>query len=387
VPPLGQPERRKIPRDPRVDIMRGAALLMIFIDHVPGNDLSWFTMHVFGFCDAAEVFVLLAGFSAMIAYGRSFSRDGTWVGLRKIAMRCLRIYAAQVGLLLVTLLVVQVWTSLAHFVPLAEAPLLNAGIRGVREGVLLRALPEYLDILPLYIVLLAIFPLIYACARLNLWLTLAGSALLWLASWHFPWLDLTSWPDNEGWYFDPFSWQFLFTIGIAHAVVLQRREALPRYGWLVALCLVFLLFAFLETAPFRIWHLPNLRLFPLEAPDKSRLNPLRLLDIEALFYVTMSSGLIRRIATSSWLRPLEACGRHSLYIFATGCALAMIARMAMRTIGFDWPMQVAVNGIGIAVQCLLALWLEQARRKKVSMEGQGAAPWAPTLSLATRIRM
>ncbi len=378
-PPVLEPashapaERRRIARDPRVDVMRGAALLMIFIDHVPGNDLSWFTMHVFGFCDAAEVFVLLAGFSAMIAYGRSFARDGTLVGLRKIAMRCLRIYAAQVGLLLITLVVVQIWTQSAKLAPLAEGPLLHAGLKGVREGLLLHALPEYLDILPLYIVLLAVFPLIYLCARLNLWLTLAGSAVIWAAALYFPWLDLTSWPDNEGWYFDPFSWQFLFTIGLAHAVVLQRREALPRYPWLIAACLVFLLFAFLETAPFAVWHLPDLRLFPLEPPDKSRLNPLRLLDIEALFYVVMSSALIRRVASSVWVRPLEACGRHSLYVFAAGCVLGMIARLALRTLGFAWPMQVAVNGIGLAAQCLLALWLERARRRRTATPAPSSA--------------
>ncbi len=56
-------------RDLRVDVLRGISLLMIFIDHIPDNSLGLVTIHNFGFSDAAEVFVLLAGFSSMLAYG------------------------------------------------------------------------------------------------------------------------------------------------------------------------------------------------------------------------------------------------------------------------------------------------------------------------------
>ena len=63
-------------RDHRIDVLRGLALLMIFVDHIPDNVLSLVTMHNFGFCDAAEAFVLLAGMSSMLAYGRAFERSG-----------------------------------------------------------------------------------------------------------------------------------------------------------------------------------------------------------------------------------------------------------------------------------------------------------------------
>lgn len=65
-------------RDLRIDFFRGLALLFIFIDHVPDNVLARFTLRNFGFADAAEVFVLLAGFSAVLAYGRTFERP--WKG-------------------------------------------------------------------------------------------------------------------------------------------------------------------------------------------------------------------------------------------------------------------------------------------------------------------
>src|SRR5580704_14279789 len=71
-------------RDPRIDVMRGMALLMIFVDHIPGNLLSSATLQNFGFSDAAEVFVFLAGMSSMLAYGKAFERDGAIGGLRRI---------------------------------------------------------------------------------------------------------------------------------------------------------------------------------------------------------------------------------------------------------------------------------------------------------------
>ena len=84
----------KATRDRRIDFFRGAALLFIYIDHIPGNFLSRITLHNFGFSDAAELFVLLAGVSAAFAYGRR--RDAT----SAVLQRAWTIYVAHVALLL-----------------------------------------------------------------------------------------------------------------------------------------------------------------------------------------------------------------------------------------------------------------------------------------------
>ena len=89
------PSRKPSQRDLRVDLLRGIALLTIFIDHSSGNILGQLTLRNFGFCDAAELFVFLAGFSAVLAYGKCFERDGIAAGLRRIGARCLRLYAFQ----------------------------------------------------------------------------------------------------------------------------------------------------------------------------------------------------------------------------------------------------------------------------------------------------
>ncbi len=49
------------------------------------------------------------------------------------------------------------------------------------------------------------------------------------------------------------------------------------------------------------------------------------------------------------LRAAEACGKHSLEIFAAGCLAALIGRILYRTFGPVWPLQIAVNLIGLAL--------------------------------------
>ena len=130
---------------------------MIFVDHVPGDWLNLITLHNFGFCDAAEVFVFLAGFSSMMAYGTCSISGVTGRRLRRIVARCLRIYVVQGALLFLTLLVVWGWSAHFNIPPRAVAPMLAEGLVGIFRALTLRSLPGYIDILPLYIVLLAAF--------------------------------------------------------------------------------------------------------------------------------------------------------------------------------------------------------------------------------------
>ena len=59
-------------RDVRLDMFRGMALVIIFVTHVPGLVFAGLTPRAFGFTDAAEAFVLLAGLAAYFAYAPAF---------------------------------------------------------------------------------------------------------------------------------------------------------------------------------------------------------------------------------------------------------------------------------------------------------------------------
>jgi len=83
-------QKNLIRRDLCVEFFRGLALITIFVDHVPHNRWAAITQQNFGFSDAAELFVALAGFSAVLAYGRYFDKTVSAEGYGKLATASLR---------------------------------------------------------------------------------------------------------------------------------------------------------------------------------------------------------------------------------------------------------------------------------------------------------
>ena len=63
--------------DLRLDFFRSIALFLIFIDHIPGNVLSHFTIQSIGFSDAAEIFIFISGYTVALVYGRRMLERGT----------------------------------------------------------------------------------------------------------------------------------------------------------------------------------------------------------------------------------------------------------------------------------------------------------------------
>jgi len=371
------PTARKPGRDHRVDALRGVALTMMFCDHIPQNLLNRFTIRNLGFCDAAEIFVLLAGFASMLAYGRLFERDGWRVGLGRLGRRVLKLYLFQMGMLVTTVTTIKLWRH-HHPVPVDFLePELAHGLHGFWRVFLLQALPGNLNILPLYMVLLILFPLIWlGLTRLPL-PTLAASAALWLTINLDPALNLPNWLDPDGWYFDPFAWQFLFLIGAWSASVTRARGGdLPRSGWLVALCWLYLVFSAVQAFPWAQWGLPNLSPLPIDPPLKTPLSPLRLIDVLAIFYLVQSSRLASRLSNGPLGQILAVYGRHSLEVFSVGTVLDLFGRLVMTTYGTGWIMQVAVNVIGLGTLYAMARLLDrrkQAQKQRAAQAANNAA--------------
>jgi hypothetical protein len=82
----------------------------------------------------------------------------------------------------------------------------------IGQALTLRYKPVNLDVLPLYISLIAASPLILWCMiRRPNWVLLA-SAVLYVAARWFDW-NLASYPPGTTWYFNPFAWQLMFVFG------------------------------------------------------------------------------------------------------------------------------------------------------------------------------
>src|SRR5580693_6293916 len=90
-------------RELRLDLFRGLALWLIYIDHVSPDLLTWFTIRNYGFSDAAEIFIFVSGFTAALVYGRTNFESGIVIGTARVLRRVWQIYTAHVLLFIVLL--------------------------------------------------------------------------------------------------------------------------------------------------------------------------------------------------------------------------------------------------------------------------------------------
>ena len=74
-------------RELRLDLFRGLALWLIFVDHLPPNILTWFTIRNYGFSDATEIFIFISGYTAAFVYGRAMLEAGFVVASARVLRR------------------------------------------------------------------------------------------------------------------------------------------------------------------------------------------------------------------------------------------------------------------------------------------------------------
>ncbi len=123
------------------------------------------------------------------------------------------------------------------------------------EALLLRFRPANMDVLPLYIALLLVFPFVLVAALRLPRALLAVSAAMYVAAPLLGW-NLSTYPGDEGWFFNPFTWQLLFVIGTLCACAPQALAPATRWRpWLGAVAAAYLVFALAIVAT---WYVPAL---------------------------------------------------------------------------------------------------------------------------------
>ena len=365
-------------RDHRVDALRGLALLMMLCDHAPQDVLNRFTMRNFGFADAAEIFVLLAGYASWLAYGRRILRgppEGGWLyTVERILRRCWRLYLFQMIMLFVSILTIRRWR---HYDPVPVdflEPELAHGSGWVWHVLTLEALPNNLNILPLYIVLLFSIPLMVWLWSRSPWLLLGVSFVLWVVANFNPSINFPNWLDPDGWYFDPLAWQFIFVLGMLSAWVAGRNDGnLPIPRWLRWTCVGLLIFGAFERFPYAQWGLPDLTPITPPSADKSILAFPRWTEAMAILFVVQSSVTAIRVSETKIGQAFALLGRHSLEVFSLGTVLDLFARLFMNSAGDGWWVQVVVNVTGLLAVFMMAWWLDRHRREAALMAGETRA--------------
>ena len=354
-------------RDPRIDFFRGLALIFIFWDHVPHNPLANVTVQNFGFSDAAEIFVFLAGYAAVLAYGKILQRDGYFIACLKILRRVWTLYVVHIFLLALLMGIVIFANSHIETRDLVQEMgleyFLNNTQQALVDELLLRFKPNLTDPLPLYIVLILSLPITLPLLLRAPTITVAISLAVYLLA---PWQGWNLPASNGGvWYFNPITWQCLFILGGAAALrstpPTERRPLLRQPLFIAAAAYV------LTTCVITLsWRWPELHdawmprvigewLYPISKTD---LSPVRLLHFLALAYVT--AKLLPGVGWTQHglARQLVRMGRYSLEVFCLGVVLAPLADMVNALNGDTFAMQVFTALVGAAMMSLFAAWLE-----------------------------
>ncbi|MET0776379.1 MAG: OpgC domain-containing protein [Pseudomonas mandelii] len=360
-------------RDHRIDFFRGLALIFIFWDHVPHNPLGQITLRNVGFSDAAEVFVFLAGYAAVLAYGKILARDGYLIACVKILRRAWVLYVVHIFLLAMLMGIVFFANSHVETRDLVEEMGMHHFISNPQQALidelLLRFKPNLMDPLPLYIVLLAGLPLVLPIFVRKPWVVVAMSFAVYLTVPLFGW-NLAAIKDGV-WYFNPVAWQLLFVLGGAAAIHTQRprlpdRRPLLRQPLFVSAAL----YAGVAGVLTVLWRWPQLHdamvptglsnlLYPISKTD---LSPVRLLHFLALAYVT-AKLLPDTGWTQNWLaQQCSRMGRYSLEVFCLGVLLAPLADMVNALTDDAFAMQIFTALVGAGLMGLLGVWLDFNKR-------------------------
>jgi hypothetical protein len=383
-PTAAQAVKRVRGRDPRLDFFRGAGMFIILIAHVPQNGWSQWIPARFGFSDATEIFVFCSGMASALAFGKVFDRNGWAVGTARILYRVWQIYWAHICLMLALIACLVAIDGVlggdAYVRGLNLHHFFEDPKRGIVGFLTLTYVPNYFDILPMYLGILALIPAIMAVARIDGRLAVAASVALWLVA-SFRVLDLPAEPwSDRTWYFNPFAWQLVFFLGFAFVRGWLPVPATRRRLVLLALAIV------VATMPFA-WHrgfayLPalgsvNEALFLLI--DKTHLGILRVVHFLALAYLAMvAAGEGGHRLTGRLVDLVQLVGRQALAVFVSGVIVAQFMGLALDLLGRDLLTLALVNLAGFAVLVGVAAVAEWYRNPP--WQKTEARPSAPAAS-------
>ncbi|MEM9276971.1 MAG: OpgC domain-containing protein [Pseudomonadota bacterium] len=447
-------------RDPRLDFFRGIGMFIIFMAHMPGN---WFTLYIparFGFSDATEIFVFCSGMASAIAFGKIFSDTSWLMGAIRIVHRMWQVYWAHIGLFFATLLLVIFQSQIAATGALCEYNAerfctepepwnyigrLNIihvfqptngmdGVAGTTAAqnfaglMTLTWVPNLFDILPMYIVVLAMIPIVMGIKMLtNKWVAMGFIVLVWLAAQDWAayllgfsqGINLPAEPwSNRTWFFNPFGWQLVFFTGFSFMmgwlprppikvslviiaalivlfyvpfsfwgvynrvdnVVLSQEAARSLFG--VTTLSEMIRAPFFEKyenlEPFTIFQVARINFWDfMEKSDVGILRYMHFMFLAYVFWALAGEGGknldFRGAIGRNFVKIVHKVGQQSLAVFLTSIVLSRFCGFILDIIGKSWTKMILVNGTGILILIGVAYmvgWLKKT-------------PWRPKPKPAT----
>ena len=358
-------------RDLRLDLFRGVANWAIYLDHIPDNVVNWITTRNYGFSDAADLFVFISGYTASFVYARMMLERGFIVGATRLTKRVWQLYVAHIILFVIYI------ASISYLaLRFGDSELVNEfnvvglidnATETLRQGLFLKFKPVNLDVLPLYIVLMGLFPpVLWLMLRQPNW-TMVAAIVLWLVSRQTGW-NLSAYPTGT-WYFNPFAWQVLFIFGAWCALGGARQSASvimhPATLWF---CIAYMILALVMTMAGRFPALgellPHWLYSTFNPNDKTNLAPYRFLHFVVIVI------LVIRFVPKDWpglewkiFDPLVVCGQQSLAVFCVGVFLSFVGHFQLSMSSGSLFAQIFVSVTGIAIMTIVAYYISWSKRQ------------------------
>ena len=377
-------------RDLRLDLFRGVANWAIFLDHIPDNVVNWITTRNYGFSDAADLFVFISGYTASFVYARMMLDRGFLVGATRLTKRVWQLYVAHIILFVIYI------ASISYLaLRFGDSEMINefnvAGLvdnatETLRQGLFLRFKPLNLDVLPLYIVLMGLFPPVLWIMLRKPDLTMVLSIALWLTARHFGW-NLNAYPAGQ-WYFNPYCWQVLFVFGAWCAMGGARRSmTLINAPITLYLCLGYLLFALIMTMAGRFptfgGMFPEWLFSAFNPNDKTNLAPYRFIHFVVIVI------LVIRFVPKEWpglewkvFDPLIVCGQQSLAVFCVGVFLSFVGHFELSMSSGSLLAQIFVSIAGIAIMTTVAYYISWSKKQDKPLKPPPPKPAATAAKTA-----
>ena len=370
-------------RDLRLDLFRGIANWAIFLDHIPDNVVNWITTRNYGFSDAADLFVFISGYTASFVYARMMLERGFIVGATRLTKRVWQLYVAHIILFVIYI------ASISYLaLRFGDSEIINefnvAGLvdnatETLRQGLFLKFKPVNLDVLPLYIVLMGLFPpVLWIMLRQPNW-TMLTSIALWLSARHFGW-NFRAYPAGE-WYFNPYCWQVLFVFGSWCALGGARKSmTFINARATLYFCIAYLILGLVMTMAGKFpgfgSMFPDWLYSTFNPNDKTNLAPYRFIHFVVIVI------LVIRFVPKDWpglewkaFDPLIVCGQQSLAVFCVGVFLSFVGHFELMMSSGSLFAQIFVSVTGIAIMTIVAYYISWSKRQdKPAAKAAAAKP-------------
>ena len=362
-------------RSPELDALRGLFLVWMTLTHLPTH-LADLVNQPFGFVSSAEGFVFLSALLVAQLSLRTAQQDSRALH-NKLWKRALRLYGYHLVMLLMAFTLAAAFAVTTHRAALYN--LLNFylahPVTAVIGSVFLIYCPPLLDILPMYVIFLALTPSILTYAARKGWnRILLASGLIWLLAQ----FGLRTWthdllvrvtglhiPLVETGAFNLFAWQGIWIlamwIGARSAEDANPFRKVPGFVFAISapICLFFL-------GVRHYWLGAHLTPEALGLSlDKWQLGPLRVLNLLAFSCLVyyMRNHLSRMVT----VEPLLTLGKASLEVFCAHLVFVFLGLALLYGEVSELHGAYAILLVTITFTGLMMVALREVRRKRTRL--------------------